>query len=112
VQVSDIVKALNLTPVVQGVSLEAEVNGGFASDMLSIVMGEGAPGQVWVTMQGHHNVVAVASLIGLSAVIVAGGSAVEPDTIAKAEQNKVVILTTELPSFTVIGKLYELGVGK
>ena len=42
----------------------------------------------------------------------AGGSAVEPDTIAKAEQNQVVLLTTKLPAFTVIGKLYELGVGK
>lgn len=111
-QVSEMVKALDLTPVVKDVPMEAEINGGFASDMLSIVMGEGAPGQVWVTMQGHHNVVAVASLIGLAAVIVAGGSAVEPDTIAKAEQNQVVLLTTKLPAFTVIGKLYELGVGK
>ena len=60
-QVSEMVKALDLTPVVKDVPMEAEINGGFASDMLSIVMGEGAPGQVWVTMQGHHNVVAVAS---------------------------------------------------
>jgi hypothetical protein len=67
---------------------------------------------VWVTMQGHQNIAAVASLIGLSAVIVAGDAPVAEDTLKKAELNDVVIFATEASAFEVVGKLYELGIGK
>ena len=59
---------------------------------------------------GHQNIAAVASLIGLSAVIVAGDAPIEEDTLKKAEQNDVLILATSLPAYDVIGKLYELGI--
>ena len=52
----------------------------------------------------------IASLIGLSAVIVAGDAPIEEDTLKKAEQNDVLILATSLPAYDVIGKLYELGI--
>ncbi|MBR5588965.1 MAG: serine kinase, partial [Phascolarctobacterium sp.] len=64
------------------------------------------------TMQGHQNIAAVASLIGLSAVIVAGDAPVAEDTLKKAELNDVVIFSTEVSAFEVVGKLYELGIGK
>ena len=51
--------------------------------LLSNVMGQAEPGMVWVTMQGHQNVAAVASLIGLAAVVVAGGAPVEEETLKK-----------------------------
>ena len=74
-------------------------------------MGQAQPGMVWVTMQGHQNVAAVASLIGLSAVIVAGDGPVANDTLHKANLNDVVIAATEESAFDVVGKLYALGVG-
>jgi predicted transcriptional regulator len=54
--------------------------------------------------------VAVASLIGLSAVIIAGGFLPDDDTIAKAEKQQVALLVTELPAFEVVGRLYSLGI--
>ena len=90
--------------------VDVDVIGGYASDLLSNVMGQAAPGMIWVTMQGHQNIAAVASLIGLSAVIVAGDAPIEEDTLKKAEQNDVLILATSLPAYDVIGKLYELGI--
>lgn len=110
--VREVMEALDLKLLTAELALDGEVKGGYASDLLSNVMGQAEPGMVWVTMQGHQNVAAVASLIGLAAVIVAGDAPVAEDTLRKAELNEVVILTTAAPAFEVIGKLYALGVGK
>ena len=114
-KVKEMIDALNLKLLTKDVSedaLYADVEGGYASDLLSNAMGQAKPGEVWVTMQGHQNVAAVASLIGLSAVIVAGDGPVAEDTLHKANMNDVVVLATEEPAFSVIGKLYDLVVGK
>lgn len=114
-KVKDILEKLQLQLLTKDVSedaLYADVNGGYASDLLSNVMGQGQPGMVWVTMQGHQNIAAVASLIGLSCIIVAGDGPVADDTLRKANLNDVVIAATAEPVFSVIGKLYALGVGK
>jgi predicted transcriptional regulator len=108
--VNDFVKALPLTVVAGNEGLETEVTGGYVSDLLSNVMGQAAAGNIWVTMQGHQNIVAVASLAGLAAVVVAGGVVPERDTVVKAESEGVVLLTTALPSFAVVGQLYQSGV--
>lgn len=111
-KVKDIMEALPVKLLTPEAPLDGEVAGGYASDLLSNVMGQAQPGMVWVTMQGHQNVAAVASLIGVAAVIVAGDSPVAEDTLSKAALNEVVIFSTELSAFETIGRLYELGVGK
>ena len=111
-KVSELMEALNLKLLTEDVALDGEVKGGYASDLLSNVMGQAEPYMVWVTMQGHQNIAAVASLIGLSAVIVAGEASVAEEKKKKAELNDVVIFATEASAFEVVGKLYELGIGK
>ncbi len=80
------------------------------SDLLSDVMGFSHAGEVWITVQGHMNVVAVAALKELSAVIVCSGRAVEPTVIAKAVEESVVLLCTDKSAYEVCGKLWDLGV--
>lgn len=112
-KVHDLMQQLDLkllTPDVSEDALYAEVQGGYASDLLSNVMGQAQPGQVWVTMQGHQNVAAVASLIGLSCVVVAGGAAVAKDTLNKANLNEVVIFSAQEDAYSLIGRLYALGI--
>lgn len=111
-KVSEMMEALNLKLLTEEVALDGEVKGGYASDLLSNVMGQAQPDMVWVTMQGHQNIAAVASLIGMAAIIVAGDASVAEDTIKKAELNDVVIFSTSAPAYEVCGKLYELGIGK
>lgn len=111
-KVKDIMEALPVRLLTPEAPLDGEVAGGYASDLLSNVMGQAQPGMVWVTMQGHQNVAAVASLIGVAAVIVAGDSPVAEDMLSKAALNEVVIFSTELSAFETIGRLYEMGVGK
>lgn len=90
-------------------SLDSEVRGGYVSDLLSNVMAQAQPGWIWVTMQGHQNIVAVASLAGLAGVILAGGVRPDPETIEKAEREKVPLLATAWPAFEVAGRLYGCG---
>lgn len=109
-KLSDLVASLSLTVFSGRDFLDREVKGGYASDLLSHVMAGAAEGSVWVTMQSHQNVVAVASLTGLAAVIIVEGW--EPDQAMrqKAEEEKVVLLGADLPAFEVTGRLYELGI--
>jgi len=108
--VAEIMRLLPLTVLTAQENLEREITGGFASDLLSNVMGQARPGQVWVTMQGHQNIVAVASLIGLAAVIIAGGAQVDEAVVTKANNADVILLTTPLPTFDVVGQLYSQGI--
>jgi hypothetical protein len=88
----------------------AEVAGGYSSDLLSDVLAKAKPGYVWVTNQKHMNVVAVASLLGLAAVIISGGIEPDPDTVDKAKDENVPLYSTDLSAFEVVGKLWSMGV--
>jgi hypothetical protein len=89
---------------------EVEVTLGYTSDLLSCVMA-GAPHQgVWVTLQAHTNIVAVAALLELSAIIITEDARPDPATISKANQEGITMLATPQKSFAVVGKLWEKGI--
>lgn len=90
--------------------LTTEITGGYASDLLSCVMGNAKAGNVWVTLQSHPNTVAVASLLSLAGVIITENAEPDPTTLLKAEQEGVAILSTPLTTFALVGRLYSLGV--
>ena len=90
--------------------LNVEVTSGYASDMLSCVMAKAQEGTVWVTVQTHSNIVAVASLLNLAGIIVTEGMTLDATTVEKANEEGVPILTTGLTAFTVVGRLFKLGV--
>lgn len=106
----EIIEELSLTLLTQHKDFNREIpSGGYASDLLSCVMA-GAPRQaVWVTLQAHINIVAVAALLDLSAVIITEGAMPDPETIAKANEENVTLLSTDKPTFYVAGRLWELG---
>jgi predicted transcriptional regulator len=107
-KVSQIVSALSLTVSAGSRGLDAEVTGGYSSDMLSCAMAGAAQGNLWVTLQGHLNVVAVAALNELTGVIVTEGKPVSPEALSKANDEGIPILMTRLDTFEVCGRLWEL----
>ena len=100
--------ALELTIVSDTAALDEPLAGGYVSDLLSHVMGQAKAGQVWVTMQAHQNIVAVASLVGLGAVIVTSGVMPEELTVKKAIDQEVALCMTNLSTYEVAGRLYQL----
>ncbi len=89
---------------------DKEVTGVYISDMLSDVMSKAKPGNLWVTIQTHKNIVAAANLIDISAVIISQGTNVPEDTIELANRYKVVIISTDDSTFALGGKLYQEGI--
>ena len=107
---AEVIKELELTSVATTGDLNLPVSGGYVSDLLSHVMGQAKAGQIWITMQGHQNIVAVASLVGLAAVIVAGGIEPEEQTVTKAAEQEVILCKTALSTYEAAGRLYKLGI--
>jgi DRTGG domain len=83
---------------------------GYSSDLLSCVMAGAKNKGIWVTLQSHGNIVAVAALLELSAVIVTEGALPDPSVIQKANEQGIPLLSTLKPTFGVIGKLWEMGI--
>lgn len=106
----EVINTLDLKPLTSPVNYSEIIpTCGYASDLLSCVMAGAKKRSLWVTLQSHGNIVAVATLLELSAVIITEGSQPDPVTIEKAEAEGVVLLGTDKSSFFVIGKLWELG---
>ncbi|MBP2637163.1 MAG: hypothetical protein H6Q72_3070 [Firmicutes bacterium] len=108
--VQELVKALPLKVISGQSNLEKEIKGGYVSDLLSNVMGQAHVGNLWVTMQGHQNIVAVALLAGLTGIIIAGNVEPDPEAIRKAASEDIIMLTTPLSAYEVVGRLYQLGI--
>jgi hypothetical protein len=84
--------------------------GGYAADLLSCVMAGAKSGNVWVTLQAHINIVAIASLTETCAVIITENTLPVAEVIAKANEQGVILLGAPEPTYKVVGKLWELGI--
>lgn len=98
---SDIQEAIGGAVVTDAFEGHKEVESGFVGDLLSVVMGKAKEGCVWVTIQSHINIVAVAALVDMACVIVTEGFQVDEDAVAKANGEGITIMTTGLSSFEV-----------
>ena len=90
-------------------SLRGQVGGGYASDMMSDVIANAHAGDLWVTLQTHQNIVAVASMKELAGIVLVGGREPEPETLQRAEEENIPLMISTLPAFELIGRLYSLG---
>jgi serine kinase of HPr protein (carbohydrate metabolism regulator) len=107
-KVSEIKEKLGLTLYGGETGLEREVTAGYTSDLLSDVMGHAGAGSLWVTLQTHKNVIAIASLKELPAVILVRGFRPEADMLDHAREEGIAVLGTTDGTFEITGKLYSL----
>jgi predicted transcriptional regulator len=89
---------------------DKEVEGAYVSDMVSDVMAGAKPGGLWITTQTHKNVVAAANLVDIAAVVVTSGRAVTDEVVEMANRADLTILSTDLDTYTLVGRLHEAGV--
>jgi predicted transcriptional regulator len=87
------------------------VDGVYISDMVSDVMAGAKSGNLWLTVQTHKSIVPAANLVDVAAIIITGGKQVPAETVDLASKYDIAILSSELPTFQLVGKLYELGIG-
>lgn len=109
-KLADLAEKLDLEVWAARRRLGNEVTGGYASDLLSDVIANSREGDVWVTLQVHQNIVAVASMKDLAGIILVNGREPQEDTVRKAESESIPILGSRLPTFELVGGLYQLGI--
>ena len=107
---TEIVKELQLTVKTGAGFLDKEISRGYVSDLMSDVMANADEGDLWVTLQIHQNIVAVAVMKSLGGIILINGREPEEDTVQKAEAEGLPILVSDMPAFELVGRLFTLGV--
>ena len=84
--------------------------GGYSSDLLSCVMAGAKKGNIWITLQAHLNIVAIAALNEVAAVIITEDARPDSASIARATEQGVILLSTSQSTYAINGKLWELGI--
>jgi predicted transcriptional regulator len=110
VTVFDIVQSFALETRAGKNRLGEEVTGGYASDLLSDVIAHTHKGNIWITIQTHPNIVAVATMKELAGIILTGGREPDAETVQKAEEEGIPILVSSLFTFELAGRLYRIGI--
>jgi hypothetical protein len=108
--VREVAIRLGLGILTESEGLEREITGGYASDLLSDVIAHSQAGDLWITLQTHRNIIAVATLKELAAIVLVSGRTPDADMLAKAGEEKALILSSRLPAFELIGQLYQMGI--
>ena len=101
-----LIEAADLTPEADK---EAEVSCGYTCDLLSWVMAHGKAGMAWITVQTHMNVIAVASLMEMAAVIVPEGIEMEGPTLEKAREEGICVLQSDKTAFELCALMAQSG---
>lgn len=109
-------KIEELTKLIEGklcnsVGAGREVESGYVCDLLSWVMAKGKSGTAWVTVQTHMNVVAVAALLDMAAIIHPESIEAEAESAAKAEEEGIALIVSPLTAYDICVRLSTAGVG-
>ncbi|MCP3926120.1 MAG: hypothetical protein GY714_26445 [Desulfobacterales bacterium] len=111
-KVSEFVEFCKMEVAAGEKSLENEILDGYCCDLLSEVMGNAPVGSLWMTVHGHQNIVGVALLRDMAAVVITGGHDPDEETIEKANKENIPVLLYEGSTFQLCHKLFEKGIGK
>lgn len=83
---------------------DVEIKGIYSCDLLSWVMANGEEGNAWITVQTHQNILAVASLIEFSCIILPIGVTIDESVVEKATEEDINILKSNMKPYDI----YEL----
>ncbi len=101
-----IIESIDLE-IVAGDADGKEIIKGYTSDLLSEVMASGNS-DIWITVQSHSNIVAVATIIGVKAIILVNGREYTQDTMDKAKEEGICLLKSKQNAFDITGKIYAM----
>ena len=90
--------------------LNRPIDGGYCGDLLSDVMANAPQGCIWLTVQGHQNVVAITVLKEMAAIVLTGGHEPDPETVEKAGVEGIPILAWEGSAYHLTGLIHAAGV--
>lgn len=108
-KISDLVQNEHFKILNQHTYEDREINYLRCCDLLSWVMAKGAEGDAWITVQTHANIVAVSTLLEISCIILPESIKPDIDTLNKAEENQLAIISCDLDAFRIFKILDTMG---
>jgi len=103
----EVIDALNPEIICEGDG-ERVISGVIAGDLLSFIIGAAKEGEIWVTIQIHLNVSAVAVLKELPMIILASGREPSEELMEKCKEEKIAIIVVKESSYEVCALLHKL----
>ncbi len=103
-KLKDMIAACGLEPVLVP-DAEAEVRSAYTSDLLSDVMAHCTDKAVLITVQNHKNTVAVCTLVGAPAILIAHRREIPADMREAAAREGVALLHTPESQFAASCKV-------
>ncbi|MPN10359.1 hypothetical protein SDC9_157654 [bioreactor metagenome] len=90
--VKELIEKMNLTVLAGDDALDKAVDGCYCGDLLSWVMSRGKEGNVWITVMGNINSIAVAVLNDVSCIILSEHAALNEDAKMRAQAENIPVL--------------------
>ncbi len=87
---------------------DRQICGGYSGDLLSWVMGRAKEGDAWVTIMSNVNIVAVSTLADPACIVLAEKVVPDEETLNRARQQGINILTTSLDTFGACARIAAL----
>ncbi len=107
-KVNDLIKLLELELIAGEGGLENTISGVYIGDLLSWVMAHLQAGNIWITIQTHVNILAVALLADASCIIIPEYAEIDSQTIEKANYEGIPLLRSKFSAYQLAIKIKEL----
>jgi hypothetical protein len=105
----ELAEALDLREFTPTQGNDPDITHGCAFDLLSDILAYAPPGGVLITLQMNREVIVVAGLAGLHAVIFSCGRTPDDRTVERAKADGLSLFGSNMDSFEIAGRLYESG---
>ncbi|MCK4757682.1 MAG: iron-sulfur binding hydrogenase [Thermoplasmata archaeon] len=89
---------------------DMDIRHGYCCDLLSNVLSSTPSDSIWMTIQSHLNIIGVATMTDIPAVIICEGFDVPDNVIDKADEENIAIFKSQENAYQLSGKLYECGI--
>lgn len=104
--VKELAEALGLEVLTGNINLDRQVSSGYTSDLLSDVIANIGDDAVWITIQRHINILGVAKLKDVPAIIIPRNLALEDAFLAKAAEEGIAVLKGSPSAFELSALTY------
>ena len=94
---------------INDVSFNQDIQDVYIGDLLSVVMASGQEGMLWLTVQKHLNVIAIAELHDFAGIVFVHNNSPDRQTIQKATDLQIPLFVSQQDAFHLAKELIALG---
>ncbi len=109
-KVTELTKQLGLQVIAGANGEDRDIAAGYCGDLLSDVMGNAPIGSIWLTVQGHQNVMNVARMREMAAVVLTNGIVPDDETRRRADDFGIPLIIWQGTSYDLAVRLCAAGI--